>query len=385
MATKLIILSNQSYSLVNFRYHMICDFLAAGLQVEALAPMDAYFDASQKKLAEIHVPLAAIALCNTGLNPVRDATFLARLFICFRRKKPDIAFFYTIKPVIYGCLAAKLAGIPNVYAMVSGLGYIFSGESYKQRLLRRMVIWLYRLALAHVNKVFFHNQDDADLFVRLGIVKSQQVVVTDGSGVDTEYFTPLPHPPLLTFLFVGRLIRDKGIYEFVAAAKQIKAEYPTSRFLIAGGLHDNPSALSQAALDDLIKDGTVEYLGEVADIRTALQQASVFVLPSYREGLSRAALEALATARPIITTDAPGCREVAPTAENGIKAPVHDVAALVAAMRYFAEQPERIFSMGEKSRELAVTRFSVSTINRTILESMGISTIDTSVCKQPLN
>ena len=197
-------------------------------------------------------------------------------------------------------------------------------------------------------------------------------MLTDGSGVDTAHFAPLPYPQQAAFLFVGRLIRDKGINEFIAAARQIKQQYPQARFLIAGGLHNNPTGLTQAALEELIQSGVVEYLGELMDIREALKQASVFVLPSYREGLPRSALEAMATARPVITTDAPGCREVVRLNQNGFLAPVKNVERLVEYMRYFIEHPEAIAQMGAAGREIAVERFAVSRINKIMLEAMNI-------------
>ncbi len=372
MSKKIIILASQSNSLVNFRYHLIQDFLKSGLVVEALSPEDPYFLATKAKLKQINVSLTPIALRNTSLNLLKDFILCYKLTTYFRKNKPEIAFFYTIKPVIFGSLAAKFTKVPNIYAMVSGLGSVFIGDSFQKRIFQFLIKRLYKWALAGVNKVFFHNNDDADAFLTAGIVKPDQIIVTGGSGVDISYFTPLPYPEQLCFLFVGRLIRDKGINEFIAAAKQIKSEYPQARFLIAGALHHNPSSLTQAELEQLIQQGIIEYLGEVADIRTALQQASVFVLPSYREGLSRAALEALATARAIITTEAPGCREVVKPAVNGFLVPVANAEQLTEAMRQFINNPSLIPVLGRAGRELALSRFAVSTINRVILTAMGI-------------
>lgn len=375
MAAKLVILSSQSQTLVNFRYHMLCDFLSAGLSVHALAPLDSYFEKTQKKLSEKGITLEAIALNNTGLNPLKDLALFCRLVSYFRKKKPDIAFFYTIKPVIFGCLAAKFSKVPKTYAMVSGLGYAFMGKSYKRRMLRFLTTHLYKRALHGVNKVFFHNQDDANLFLQLRLVKPTQIVITDGSGIDTDYFSPEPYPEQLTFIFVGRLIRDKGINEFVAAAQEIKRKHPEVRFLVAGGLHQNPTSLSRAALDSLIHEGFIEYLGELTDIRKGFEQASVLVLPSYREGLPRAALEALAMARPVITTDAPGCREVVQENSNGFLVPVENVEALVAAIRYYIDHPEAIAIMGAAGRQLAESRFAISKVNQTILKAMELPSL----------
>ncbi|HVV68961.1 MAG TPA: glycosyltransferase family 4 protein [Gammaproteobacteria bacterium] len=370
--TKLIVVAHQSHTLVNLRFHLITDFLKAGLKVTALAPPDQYFENARQKLNSIGVELLPLAVRNTSLNVFNDIKLFSTLKRYFRELKPDLLFFYSIKPVIFGSLAAKFSTRARVNVMFPGLGYVFTGDSYKQRLLRFLIKPLYKWLLASVDNTFFHNADDAALFLQSGLVKQNQVVLTDGSGVDTHHFAPLPYPQQLSFLFVGRLIRDKGINEFIEAARCVKQQYPEVRFLIAGGLHNNPTGLTQSALDELIQSGVVEYLGELMDIREALKQASVFVLPSYREGLPRSALEAMATARPIITTDAPGCREVVRLQQNGFLAPVKDVEHLVEFMHYFIEHPEAIAQMGAVSREIAVQRFGVSRINRIMLEAMKI-------------
>ncbi len=370
----LMILASYSYSLVNFRFRLIQQWRQLGMRVEALAPRDVSFAESEATLREAGVPLVAVPLQNSQLNPFKDLRLLQQLRKLFQRKKSKIVFFYTIKPVIYGCIAARWAKVPQIYAMVSGLGYVFNGEqtSYKRRLLAFLVKKMYKFALKKATKVFFHNNDDANLFLGLSLVTASQIVVTGGSGVDVQHFSALPYPKVVSFLFVGRLIRDKGIFEFVAAATEIKRKYPQIRFLVAGGLHDNPASLSEAQLQELMQGGVLEYLGEVKDIREALQAASVFVLPSYREGLSRAALEALATARPVIMTDAPGCREVVNSTVNGFMVPVRAVTELVQSMTYFIENSALIPEMGAASRALAVEQFSVEKINSDILKAMGL-------------
>lgn len=371
---KLIVLASNAHSLINFRFHLINHWRQSGIEVEALAPQDASFVETTEKLKKIGVPLQPVAVQNTRLNLFHDLKLLNQLKKIFLKKKPKIAFFYTIKPVIYGCIAARWAKVPQIYAMISGLGYVFNDDknNYKRRLLAFIVKKMYGYALKKTTHVFFHNRDDANLFLRLRLVTPQQIIVTDGSGVDLHYFSPMAYPEVLSFLFVGRLIRDKGIYEFIAAAKEIKRKYSHVRFLVAGGLHENPTALTEAQIEELRQSEVLEYLGEVKDIRDALQQASVFVLPSYREGLSRAALEALATARPVITTDAPGCREVANPSVNGFRVPIRAVTELIHSLTYFIENTAMIPIMGAASRALAVERFCVDKINTQILKAMGL-------------
>lgn len=371
---KIAIIASHSYSLINFRYRMLCDMQNSGLTIEAFSPEDSSFKETQRQLHAVNMGLSSVRVTNTRLNPWQDFLFFCDLVRIFKKQKPDYCFSYTVKPVIYGSLAAKFTKIPKIYAMVSGLGTVFINEnrSLKHRLLCWTLKKLYQFSLKNIQKVFFHNQDDADLFVKLRLVQSAQVVITDGSGVDITHFQPLPYPQTLTFLFVGRLIRDKGVVEFLQAAEQIKSKFPQIEFLLAGDFHHNPSALSRESLQSYIDRGIVKHFGHVSDVRCVLEQCSVFVLPSYREGLSRASLEALACARPIITTDAPGCREVVQSGVNGILVEPKQVNSLLEAMEKFIENPQLIPKMGLESRRLAESRFSVERINQIILTAMDI-------------
>jgi glycosyltransferase involved in cell wall biosynthesis len=263
--------------------------------------------------------------------------------------------------------------------MITGVGSALGGGSgLKRRSLQWLLRQLYRVALAGVHVVFFQNPDDERLFRSLGLVgrrRGQRIVRVAGSGVDLERFsaTPLPAGPV-TFLMIGRLIRDKGVAEYVEAAKRIRLVRPDARIQLLGPLDPNPSAISQAELDTWIATGAIEYLGSTADVRPFLAAAHVCVLPSYGEGMPRSVLEAMAMARPIVTTDVPGCRETIVAGRNGLLVPVRDPIALANAMLELIDEPmERLSEMGRESRRIAEERFDVRVVNQAILEAMGIA------------
>ncbi|MGH6915423.1 MAG: glycosyltransferase family 4 protein, partial [Geminicoccales bacterium] len=233
---------------------------------------------------------------------------------------------------------------------------------------------LYRASLACCRSVFFQNQDDLDEFRRLGIVSERQELIrVDGSGVDTDYYgfaRPQPEPP--TFLLIARLLRDKGIVEYAEAARRLRAQYPQARFQLLGPVDDNPSAVAAAELDRWRAEGAIDYLGAADDVRPYLRASSVYVLPSYREGMPRTVLEAMSTGRAIITTDTPGCRETVVPGANGYLVPVRDADALAVAMRRFITRPDLAIAMGAQSREIALQRFDVRRVNAVMLKAMEL-------------
>jgi glycosyltransferase involved in cell wall biosynthesis len=277
--------------------------------------------------------------------------------------------------VIFGTLAAWLALVPHRVCLISGLGYVFtdSGEGWscKHRLLRAGVSWLYQLALGLAQRVVFQNQDDITEFVQAGLVAPAKVIHISGTGVDLNQWTaspPCTQP--ITFLLAARLLREKGIRQYADAARQIKAQYPKVRFVLLGGGDTNPGSLKNAEVQAWVNEGLLEWPGHVS-VQPWLMQASVYVLPSYREGLPRSTQEAMAMGRAVITTDAPGCRETVDDGVNGFLVPVRDVKALVAAMLRFIENPDLIESMGQQSRRLAEERFDVHIINARLLKVIG--------------
>ena len=287
---------------------------------------------------------------------------------------------YTIKPVIYGTLASWLAKVPHHFALITGLGYAFQNvESGKRSLFQKMVHGLYAQALKHSDKVFFQNPDDLKLFQDMHLLEAEKpTVVVNGSGVNVQDFDVLPLPQndagivKASFLLIARLLGDKGVREYAEAARIIKAKHPATEFHLVGWIDDNPSAIAQAELDEWIADGRLNYWGKLSDVRPAISESSVYVLPSYREGTPRTVLEAMAMGRAIITTDAPGCRETVQHGQNGYLVGVKSVDDLVQSMQYFIEDPKLIELMGQRSREIALNKYDVHQVNAHMMAEMGM-------------
>lgn len=365
----LVIVSSQAFSLINFRGSVIRRMVEAGTQVYALAPD--YDGELRLKVAELGAHPVNFSLSRTGINPIRDGLDTLRLTLLLQRLRPDVMLGYFIKPVIFGTLAAWLARVPHRVAMIEGLGYIFTAsggrESVRRKVLRNLVSQLYRFALRRAHKVIFLNSDDITEFVEAGLVQQYKVVNLGGIGVDLEDWPlaqPLTQP--VTFLLAARLLREKGIGEYAAAAKIVKEHHPHVRFLLLGALDPNPGGLALAEVQGWVAQGLLEWPGHV-DVKPWLAKTSVYVLPSYREGVPRSTQEAMAMGRPVITTNAPGCRETVVDGVNGWLVPVRDVPALAAAMLRFIEKPGLITTMGLESRRLAEERFDVVKINARLI------------------
>nr|WP_298248835.1 glycosyltransferase family 4 protein [uncultured Halomonas sp.] len=350
--------------------------LRAGLEVHAIAPGLDKVNSTNDVLRDWGVVTHHLPLSRAGLNPLCDVVVISKLFTLFRINQPDIVFSYTVKPVIYSMVSAWLSKVPNRYALITGLGYAFTGEARGKRgLVKRLVRRLYSRALKRADRVFFQNSDDEQLFRKLGllgeVVPSQ---VVNGSGIDTDYFKVAMLPTgSHRFLLIARLLGDKGVREYVAAAAQVREHYPEAVFCLAGDIDTNPDSITRQELNEWRSAGHIEYLGHLDDVRPAIADASVYVLPSYREGTPRTVLEAMAMGRPIITTDAPGCRETVVEGENGYLVPVKAVQELAEAMIQFIEAPELVARMGARSRDIAVDKYDVHKVNAVMLESMGIA------------
>ncbi|WP_340642691.1 glycosyltransferase family 4 protein [Rhodocyclus gracilis] len=368
------IVSSQAASLVNFRGPLLRALSDKGLEVLALAPD---YDIEMRSSVEaLGAKPVDYGLSRTGINPLRDFFDCFRLFFLLRRLRPDVVLTYFIKPVIFGTLAAWLARIPRRFAMIEGLGFVYtdSGDkiSLKRAILRVAVSVLYRFALARVSGVFFLNNDDANEFVRKRLVWPEKARCLGGIGVDLLEWAAAPVVKCpVTFLLVARLLREKGVIEYIEAARRVKSMYPKTRFLLLGSSDTNPGSLPLADVEAWVAEGVVEWPGHVA-VRPWMEQASVFVLPSYREGVPRSTQEAMAMARPVITTNVPGCRETVVDGENGFLVPVRDVGALAEKMLFFVERPEFIGRMGVKSRLMAEARFDVHEVNKRLMIFMGI-------------
>lgn len=371
---KAMLIASFAESVITFRGPLIAALLSSGCEVAVLAPDLQPDSRIARHLRRDGVTSLCIPLRRTGTDPLQDARLFFALCRIFRRNRPDFVLPYTVKPVIYGTLAAWLTRVPRRYALVTGLGYAFT--DYRRGFLKLIVMLLYRLALARAHKVFFQNEDDERLFREIRLLPhSVPSVVVNGSGVDIRHFSPAPLPAEVTFLLVARLLGDKGTREYAAAAKRIKALNPSVKFRLVGWIDTNPDAIPRSELDGWIAEGTLEFLGKLDDVRPAIAASTVYVLPSYREGTPRTVLEAMAMGRPIITTDAPGCRETVADGENGFLVPVKSVDALADAMLEFIKDPALAARMGRRSRQIAEEKYDVDKVNAVMLREMGITPI----------
>jgi glycosyltransferase involved in cell wall biosynthesis len=370
---RVVVVGSFAPSLVIFRGEMLRAMVANGHDVLAIAPQD---DADVRAALEaMGVDYATVPLHRAGLNPVRDAATLLALARTFRAYRADAVLVYAAKPVVYGLLAARLARVRLRTAMITGLGSALAGGSgLRRRALAALLRILYAVALRQAHVVFFQNPDDERLFRSLGLVGHRhRVVRINGSGVDLERFSPVPFPPPpITFLMIARLIRDKGVGEYVEAARQVRRADPGARFHLLGPLDQNPTAIRPEQLQAWRDEGAVEYLGATPDVRPFLARAHILVLPSYGEGMPRSVLEAMAMGRAVITTDVPGCRETVESGRNGLLVPARDADALAEGMLRLLADPGTRESMGREGRAMAEERFDVHTVNRTILAAMGL-------------
>jgi glycosyltransferase involved in cell wall biosynthesis len=384
MATNIALLCNNAASVRLFRGPLIAEMVRRGYRVSVFAPD---FSAEDRQhVAGLGAEPVDFRMERTGANPARDTFVIIGLARRLRRLRIDACIGFMTKLVIYGSIAGFLAGVADRYSMIEGLGYFFTegGASARKAVIRRVITILYRLSLPLNRVLFVLNPDDARDLAAMGALGRTRVVVLDGTGVDPGEF-PVAPPPAgpARFLLVGRLLREKGVREFAAAADRLKREHPDARFVLVGPEDTNPGGIGAAEVRDWVARGTVEWPGPVADTRPWYRDASVYVLPSYREGMPRTTLEAMATGRPVITTDAPGCRETVAGAgapgpdgvregENGLLVPVGDAAALAAAMERFLREPGLAARMGAASRRLVEERFAADRVNAAILEETGL-------------
>lgn len=371
-AKKVLFIGSFAPSLIRFRGPLIESIVQAGHSVVAAAPdIDS---ATAAKLNELGAKSRDIPLRNVSLNPVALLRSLAAARALIREERPDVLISYTIKPVIVGALAGRAEAVPTIVALITGAGYAFTGGREPKRLVSRAAAsLLYRIALKRSDVIVFQNPDDERLFRRLRLVaRRRDTKMTNGSGIDLDRFTLAPLPTGISFLMIARLLKDKGIREFAAAAKRIKAEHPAIPIMLVGGFDPSPDSLSREDLDALIACG-IEYKGHLDDVRPAIAQCSVYVLPSYREGTPRSVLEAMAMGRAIITTDAPGCRETVVDGENGFLVRPRDAESLYRAMMRFVDQPALAPAMGGASRKIAEAKYDVRQVNAALMRYAGLS------------
>lgn len=373
---RFLLIAGFADSLIAFRKPLIEALLSKGLTVHVVAPGLTTNVEMMAELNKLGVVAHDIPMQRAGMNPVADLQTLLALWQLMRQLKPQFVLGYTIKPVIYGTLAAWLARVPKRFALITGLGFAFISEEDGQRSkIRALVQGLYRAGLKHSHTVFFQNSDDEALFRQLNIINSTITsCVVNGSGVDVAQFevAPLSIENAPRFLLIARLLGDKGVREYVKAAQQVKQRYPEAQFDLVGWVDANPNTITKPELDSWIAAGTINFLGRLSDVRPSIGDCSVYVLPSYREGTPRTVLEAMAMGRAIITTDAPGCRETVVDGDNGFLVPIKDADALAQAMLRFIEQPQLMAQMGQRSRIIAEEKYDVHKVNAQMLKGMGL-------------
>lgn len=384
MMQKILIIATSPYSLIYFRKALIEDFQKKSFDIHVAVPdIDSNFFV-RKQLENLGVTCHQIKLDRTGLNFFSDFLSIISMIRLMSKIKPDYVLSYTIKPVIYGSLVAKLTGVKNIYSLITGLGYIFislSDPKYKTTNLQKIVFILYKISLNFCKKVIFQNSDDANLFKEMKLVNIQKINIVNGSGVDLNHYIydlsvleaySLDKP--IKFLMLGRLIGDKGIREYIGAAKEIKQKYGHKVvFQLGGGLDSNPTAIRKEELEEWVNSGIIEYLGELKDVRPAITSSHVFILPSYREGTSRSILEAMSIGRPIVTTNVPGCRQLIRENINGYLSEPKSIGSLVEAIEKVLQlSPVQLSKMGCNSRKMVEEKYDVSKVNKDMLDIMGV-------------
>ncbi|RUO30339.1 glycosyltransferase family 4 protein [Aliidiomarina soli] len=375
MKKRIFILASSSGSLVNFRGELITKLIDIGYEVHSCAPGLSQDVGALDWLCARGVSCHDIPMSRTGINPFSDFIWAIKLRGLINKVKPDVMFSYTIKPVIWGTLVAASCKVPKRVALITGLGYAFTGEAKgKRKLIKGIACNLYRQSLRWAHCIFFQNPDDKADFETLGLLPSNSLIkVVNGSGVDTNRFAPQPvNPDPLKFLMIARLLADKGVREYAAAAKVLQDKYSNVEFHLVGGLDPNPVGLQKDEILEWVENGFLKWWGAQGDVRPFITDCSVYVLPSYREGTPRTVLEAMAIGRAVITTDAPGCRETVYEGDNGFLVPVRSVNRLVIAMEKFIHSPELIESMGSRSREIVVEKYDVHKVNLSMFKAMGI-------------
>ena len=375
---KVILIGTVSSSIFGFRRTLL-ESLVRNNHLVTVLTLDLTEDIRQRAERDLNVRAEKYTLSRTGMNPFADIRTAFQLYSYLKALQPDYVFCYFAKPVIWGALAARFAGVKHRYGMLEGLGYYFTQDpkrnSRKKTLIRLAQIALFRLALPSLNGLVVLNPDDKKDLVERYRIGQKNVFVLGGIGLDLEEY-PYSEPDLNTcrFVFVGRLLAEKGINEFLQAAEKVKALHSRAEFVVLGEPDPgNPGSVNRAYLDRLVEEGVVMYPGSVPNVAEWLAGCSVFVLPSYREGVPRSTQEAMAVGRPIITTDVPGCRETIRDGENGFIVPPHSPDAVAEAMEKFIRRPCLVPKMGKRSRELAEQLFDANEVNKRLCEFLGLS------------
>jgi glycosyltransferase involved in cell wall biosynthesis len=381
---KIVLIGTTGSSFFGFRADLILKLVQQGHTVYALT--SEYTETCLNKIKALGAIPITYSLSRGGVNPFADIQSFLQLKKILKQIKPDIAFSYFAKPVIYGSMAAKVARVPVVIGMLEGLGYTFTeqpeGQSTKTKIVRNIQVLLYKMAFPCLDKMIFLNPDDQyDLMEKYNL-NVPEVHILGGIGLNLkDYPYAVANTSPMKFLFVGRLLKEKGVFEFIQAIRIVKSKYPNAHFTVLGEIdHKNMGALKQEQLDQFIHEKLFEYPGYVTNVKDWITETSVFVLPSYREGVPRSTQEAMAIGRPVITTDVPGCRETVIDGVNGFLVCKWDPEALADKMCYFIQNSEQVNQMGLKSYEIAQEKFDAEKVNSKFIEIMGLKDLNEKTC-----
>jgi len=375
------IIANSPFTVLNFRKELIQKFISVGSTVNVLIPDTCSLvevESTAKTFIQLGVNVIYIPLSRSSINPLKDLRLCFFLYKKLRYIAPDIVLNYTVKATIYGSIAAYLAKTPMIASNITGLGYAFTSRALKARVLSSLIKLQYRLALSTNRVVFFQNDDDRKLFESKKILKKGKSYLLAGSGVDTTFFSRVENKAQgtgLSFLFVGRLLNEKGICELVEVAKILDKEFENITITIVGGFDNGSSVISENDINKLSAQGVINYLGVISKqctLKKIYSEHDVFVLPSYREGTPRSTLEALSMGLPVLTTDVPGCKDTVLEGINGKLVKSESVSDLYRGMKFFIENRDVLNYYGENSRKLAVEKFEVSIVNNNICSQVGL-------------
>ncbi len=365
---KFILVSPKNRTAYNFRGDLVKKIISAGYEVIITGPNRDNI----QKVEELGARFVEIPMNKNGVNPLKDLSYMMALRDLFKKEKPDVVLGYTSKPVIYGSMAGKLAGVPHKVAMVTGAGYAFTAKTKKAKIIKLIMSVLYKIGFMCADTVIFQNTDDKEQFVKENLVKENKCCVVNGSGVNMEKFSVAPYPQQMTFFMLSRVMYSKGIREYLEACEIVKSKYPEVRCMLLGACEGIQDSLSQQDLDTYINKGIIEHFGETDTVADYYKQCSVYVLPSYREGTPRTVLEAMAMGRAVITTHAPGCRETVIDGETGFLVPVQNGQAVAEKMIEFIENPQLVETMGKKSLEYCKNKFDVIKVNKEMCNHLKI-------------
>ena len=368
---KLILIGALPSSLLNFRGDLIRNFKHCGMIVTAMASGGTSQEI--ESIESLGICYQDFTVARNGLNPIHDAKTFFSLYFFLKRESPKCVFAYTIKPVIWGGIASRLSKVPNFIGLITGLGYAFQSGGLLKNILVSLVCFLYKTALKNAKAVIFQNSDNMQVFIDKGIVPIEKCHLVNGSGVDLSYYKVSTLPSKPHFLLIARLLGDKGIREYAESALLVKKKYPDAVFELVGPEDPSPDGINMDEINNWCDKGALIYSGSTNDVRPFIGQCSIYVLPSYHEGMPRTVLEAMAMGRPILTTDVPGCRETVANGENGWLVEKANVEQLTERMIWFIENSYKWAEMGKKSYQMAKEKFDVHKVNEKILKVMGLS------------